>query len=256
MPNFIKLRLINLFSVGATWNYALKLRIIKWIMLGTPIYNSEYVLSNYGVWMKENWKDKTFKLCILGYRNKLDQCLKDINEDFVFLDIGANQGVFSLVAAKNKYCKAFHAFEPNPRLTSFLESNFSFNKLNNYMIHNFAISNATKKSFLDVSATHSGNGELTETKTAIEISCVDRNYLDKIPSDNIFFAKIDVEGSEILVLNELFNSLLSTKIKYIFIEIAQRYQSEIAIQSMLMRNGFKEKSRHQSISSYDALFTR
>jgi FkbM family methyltransferase len=72
-----------------------------------------------------------------------------------------------LVAAKNKYCKAFHAFEPNPRLTSFLESNFSFNKLNNYMIHNFAISNATKKSFLNVSDTHSGNGELTETKTAI-----------------------------------------------------------------------------------------
>ncbi|NDI08771.1 MAG: FkbM family methyltransferase, partial [Actinobacteria bacterium] len=57
-----------------------------------------------------------------------------------FFDIGANQGVFSMIAAKNKHCKNIHEFEPNSNLIEFLESNFLFNNLKNYTIHNFAIS--------------------------------------------------------------------------------------------------------------------
>jgi hypothetical protein len=70
-------------------------------------------MSNYGVWMYNNFNDKTFKLSLLGYRNSLDRIISLIEYPFIFVDIGANQGIFSLVAAKNKNCVALHTFEPN-----------------------------------------------------------------------------------------------------------------------------------------------
>ena len=86
--------------------------------------------------MSNNYSDKTFQLSIMGYRNKLEKFLLSINEQLTFIDIGANQGVFSLVAAKNKNFVEIHAFEPNLKLISYLESNFYINKVNNFFIHN------------------------------------------------------------------------------------------------------------------------
>ena len=128
--------------------------------------------------------------------------------------------------------------------------------MKNYTIHNFAISDKIKKRFLDVSDTHSGKGELTNRETPNEIQCINRAYINEIEDNNLIFAKINVEGSEIHVLNELFGSKLGPRIKFIFTEIAQRYKKDHIIISLLLKNGFIEKHRHRGIKSYDALYIR
>jgi hypothetical protein len=79
-----------------------RLEIIRSIITNQNIEKMGYTLSNYGVWMLSNYFDKTFQLSIMGYRNNFEKILLSINQPLIFIDIGANQGVFSLVAAKNK----------------------------------------------------------------------------------------------------------------------------------------------------------
>ena len=97
--------------------------IIKSIFFNRYITSQNYTMSNYGVWMLNNYNDKTFKLSLMGYRNGLEKIILSLKHPFTFMDIGANQGVFSLVAAKNKYCIQIHTFEPNLSVNKFLEKN-------------------------------------------------------------------------------------------------------------------------------------
>ena len=81
-------------------------------------------------------------------------------------------------------------------------------------------------------------------------------YLDKFLTDlDELFVKIDVEGNEDEVLQELFNSKL--KIKYIFIEISSKYNfNEEYTIKILNTNGFNEVFRKENKISYDALFVK
>ena len=90
----------------------------------------------------------------------------------------------------------------------------------------------------------------------MEVNCVNRFYLDKFLTDvDVLFVKIDVEGNEDEVLQELFNSKL--KIKYIFIEICSKYNfNEEYTIKILNTNGFNEVFRKENKISYDALFVK
>jgi FkbM family methyltransferase len=222
------------------------------------IKKTNFTLSNYGVWMKNNFEDKTFKLSILSYRNKLEKILLKIAEPTIFIDIGANQGVFSLVAGKNKNFIQIHAFEPNINLIPYLQENLLFNKVDNFFIHKVAI--GLKESIVNfsVSPNHSGSGRVSAESSEMKVVCVNRNYLNKvfIRTNVKYFVKIDVEGSEKEVLNELFNSKINLYIKYIFIEINSKFNDENSLIKILVDNGFFEKSRKGDSISFDALFER
>jgi FkbM family methyltransferase len=208
--------------------------------------------------MLNNYLDKTFQLSIMGYRNNLEKILLSINQPLIFIDIGANQGVFSLVAAKNKSFVEIHAFEPNLKLTSYLESNFFMNKVNNFFIHKVAIGPQSTSISFFVPENHSGNGRVSSQKTNMQVVSVNRDYLNKvfIQSNKFYFIKIDVEGSERNVLYELFNSNINSCIKYIFIEINTKFSKEDSLIEMLGSNDFYELSRSGNGVSYDALYTR
>jgi len=234
------------------------LEIIRSIIINQNIEKKGYVLSNYGVWMLSNYSDKTFRLSIMGYRNNLEKILLSIKQPLIFIDIGANQGVFSLVAAKNKNFVEIHAFEPNLKLISYLESNFNINKVNNFFIHKVAIGpQSTSVSFF-VPENHSGNGRVISEKSNMHVICVNQDYLNKVftQSNKLYFIKIDVEGSEHKVLNALFNSSINLYIKYIFIEINIKFSEEDILIKTLRNNDFYEVSRSGNEVSYDALYAR
>lgn len=233
-------------------------QLVRSIITNKYIEDNGYTLSNYGVWMLNNPYDKTFRLSIMGYRNGLEKILLSINEPMIFIDIGANQGVFSLVASKNVNFVQIHAFEPNLNLISFLENNFIRNQINNFLIHAVAIGPQSKSVNFYVPENHSGNGRVSVENSNMKVDCVNRIYLNKnfILSTESYFIKIDTEGSEAVILDELFNSNINMMIKYIFIEINNNFSNETILIKKLKSYGFYQKSKKGNSVSYDALFVR
>jgi FkbM family methyltransferase len=257
IPHTLLERILKIVNLRNLYNsHATNLEIISSIFFNRYITCPNYTMSNYGVWMFNNYNDKTFNLSLMGYRNGLEKIISSLNHPFSFMDVGANQGVFSLVAAKNKYCNSIHTFEPNLNINKFLEKNIEKNNIKNVTIHKSAIGSHIGKRGLFVPDNHSGAGRVSSTIFNMEIDCVNRVYLDEILTDvDTLFVKIDVEGNEDEVLQELLNSKLN--IKYIFIEICSKYNfdEEFTIK-FLNTNGFNEVFRKENKISYDALFIK
>ena len=71
------------------------------------------IKSKYGIIFKENFEDKTFNFCIkASYGFYFWDLLSGISNNFIFIDIGANQGLYTICAAKNKFCSEVYSFEP------------------------------------------------------------------------------------------------------------------------------------------------
>jgi len=52
--------------------------------------------------------------------------IKNLKEDDVFYDIGANYGFYTALASE--FCKEVHSFEPNPRIFEYLKESFKNDK--------------------------------------------------------------------------------------------------------------------------------
>ena len=233
-------------------------KILGAIILNKRLERDGYTLSNYGVWMVNRVYDRTFQASILGYRNKLEKIISSIKEPTTFIDIGANQGVFSLVAAANQSIVKIHSFEPNLKICNCLQLNFAVNNVSKYEIHNVAISTKESQINFFVSENHSGAGRISLTESNMTVQSVNHLYLNSKIAENHtpIFVKIDVEGHELEVLQELFKSKLNVDIKNIFIEIIRHNKNEVLTLQILHENRFVEKFRKSHLSSYDALFTR
>jgi FkbM family methyltransferase len=125
----------------------------------------------------------------------------------VFVDIGANAGYFTLLAAQHVGSEGrVLAFEPNPQLATQLRQNVERSRLSNVAIEETACSDATEAATLylyDVS--NSGRASLSNanagTGGAIQVPCAPLDLIVekyKLPQLNLI--KIDVEGAELKVL--------------------------------------------------------
>lgn len=233
-------------------------QIFKSILFNKFIQDGQFILSNYGVWILNNTKDKSFHLACMGYRNKLDNILRKIKVPIIFLDIGANQGIFSLVAAKNPQIKEVHAFEPNQNICKILKKNFHRNRINKFIIHKKAISRYNGIRFLSFTRSHSGKSKITKTTlNSMKIDSVNRDYLNTkfVNSDLPFFLKIDVEGMEYEVLKEVFSSVLKKQIYYIFIELRNDEKKNKKTIDLLIENSFT-KTFTTKFNMNDTLFEK
>ena len=89
-------------KIYANLKFRIRGKILRIKLKFYELVNKKYVKSTYGVFLKANYRDVTFRLCILGcYGNFYCNRLKNIDEEFIFLDIGANQGIYSLIASQN-----------------------------------------------------------------------------------------------------------------------------------------------------------
>lgn len=146
-----------------------------------------------------------------------------IQENCTVLDIGANAGYYSLVAAKR--AKQVYAFEPSPAIRQQLEKNIAINGIKNISVEPYAVSNEAGKATLYVSANdNSGMSGLqpaanfsgiTETVNTIRID----EWIRSKNSPKINAIKIDVEGAELKVLEGM-KQLLGKDKPPVFIEVA------------------------------------
>lgn len=224
--------------------YILKIKIFK-------LLNIKKIKSRYGIYFINNYQDKTFNLYITAsYGFFLKNFLTNKTNLFNFIDIGANQGLYSICAALNKNCKLIYAFEPIDKTFQLLKKNIEINNVGaKCKLYKKAIANKNKKEEVFFNENHTGKTSLITEKnvfglnlTKIRIDTINHKTLNSIfceKNKNEFVVKIDVEGLEQDVINELFLSKIKNDIHTIFFEYDIRWHNKEKLKDSLIGNGFK-----------------
>jgi FkbM family methyltransferase len=218
--------------------------------------------SVYGVRMQANWADRTFAYCQYGtYGHYLADLLASIDQPFAFLDIGANQGLFSLIAAQNPLCERIVALEPVPETHRLLAANLAHAGLESRALAlNVGLSDTAGTHAITINPVHSGQASLEahmEGRAAcrsIAIELVTMAGLDAhLPPDLPLFVKIDVEGHEPIIIEELLASRHASRVIGIFYEHDNRWTDNATICRALYRAGFAKLKRYGRGKHFDVL---
>lgn len=138
---------------------------------------------------------------------------KYISEGQTFIDIGANIGYYSLLAAKivGENGRVI-SFEPDERNFQDLIHNIGLNTFNNISPYQKAVSLRTGMSRLYLSKDEPGAHSLEECRDTSESLLVYTVKLDEVTKDMpvVDFIKIDTEGHEMSVLKGAHETLLKT----------------------------------------------
>ena len=86
--------------------------------------------------------------------------MNNIEKSYSFLDIGANQGIYSLVASKNKNIKKIYSFEPVPYNFKSLKNNIKLNNSKKINVIKAAISSRNKNKYISFNKFHTGTSSL------------------------------------------------------------------------------------------------
>lgn len=125
--------------------------------------------------------------------------IKNLKQEDVFYDIGANYGFFTYLA--EELCQEVHSFEPIPSLSEIIKNN----SRNNTRVNNLAISNqkGVTKLFMSEST---GLSTINESATKIHTYSYDQAKEIEVKTDSLdaycekfnkpTILKIDVEGAE------------------------------------------------------------
>ncbi|HSF11479.1 MAG TPA: FkbM family methyltransferase [Erythrobacter sp.] len=223
------------------------------------------VRSAYGVLMVPNWQDTTFRYCIFGtYGRDLADLLLGQRDDFVFIDIGANQGLYSLIAAKNPKCRRIIAFEPVPTTHARLAANVALNGGGERTaLHLLAISDSVGEVTINVAPDHTGTATLAGRDDGrpagggVTIETINAPLVDPLLAGDLpMFVKIDVEGLEAVVIAELAKTAAFARVQSIFYEVDDRWASAGEIETLLRGAGFSRFAKYGRGHHYDVLATR
>lgn len=133
----------------------------------------------------------------------------------VIIDVGSNIGI-SVLFFKNKYPQAtIICFEPDPTAFKLLEKNIAINNLQNVQAFNVALSNQTGTITLygevDGLETDQRGNSIIDVWGKQRISCseimVQSACLSSYINQEIDFLKMDIEGAEQMVIEELGDKL-------------------------------------------------
>ncbi len=171
-----------------------------------------------------------------------------LKEGDVFIDIGANIGYFSLIAAIDKKAHVF-AFEPSKREISRIAKNISLNKANDKIVlFPFGISDKSQELVLNISTlAHPGMNSVVDLSEIANVHCKEKakfHPIGTLLTDDILcktrLCKIDVEGYEPLVLEGLRDKMVHLARSVFIVEISPAYLAEINFSKEFIYDFFKE----------------
>lgn len=176
-----------------------------------------------------------------------------LRESDTFIDLGSNEGYFSVIASNiiKEKGKVF-AVEPQIRLLHVIENNIKENNLMNITIVPFGISDKNEKLNLILTPSiNTGSSSFINsfrsvfwTKQLVECISLDELFVRyKIPHTKLI--KIDVEGFDLKVLMGAEYVLKNKLIDYIILEshsvqLSKINQSVIGIDKLLTSFGYKK----------------
>ena len=130
--------------------------------------------------------------------------MKQIRAGSVVLDIGANIGYYTLIAARQVGPQGrVYAFEPDPANFQLLKKNVEQNSYRNVVLVNKAVSSKTRTLRLFRSQTNRGDHRVYDSKDgreSVPIEAVALDDLFKKMDKKVQFIKMDIQGSEALAL--------------------------------------------------------
>lgn len=220
------------------------------------------VRTAYGVWMWPNWADRTFAYCRYGtYGSYLADLLAVIERPFCFLDVGANQGLFSLIAARNPHCRRIVALEPVPQTYHLLTANLALAGLNGRATAlACGLSHRAGTQTIRINPVHSGQATLEDHLGErsgcrdIAITTITLAELGPhLPEDLPLFVKLDVEGHEPVIIEALMESPHAGRVIGLFYEYDARWTDTASIARALYRAGFATLARYGGARHCDLL---
>lgn len=226
---------------------------------------SKYVKSLYGVWLKRRIDDLTWRFAISAkYGYFYSDYLENLT-DCIFIDIGANVGLYSLIAQQNENVKSIYSFEPHPETYQFLSQNIDFNQADKCKAYQLAIADASKKTEIRTKRNHSGVATMRKTSAedvfdnVLEIESIGADELNALiqnPLNLPISIKVDVEGLELSVLTSLLKANFSQQIKSIYYEVDESYLDYKKVKSLLIKHGFQFYAKNGMGQHYDLLYIR
>lgn len=120
----------------------------------------------------------------------------------VFVDLGAHEGYFSLLAATSCPAATIHSIEPLPASQALIRSNIASSGLANVQVHALAIADDDGQRKI-VAREHTGSSHLTDVDPratgALPVQAVSLDtFIKSIGWPNVRFMKIDCEGAELM----------------------------------------------------------
>lgn len=207
-----------------------------------------------------------FKIIGVGNR-KISYLINEIflDNDYYFycdnkrpyiIDCGSNIGI-SILYFKHLYpdCEII-GFEANPYTYEVLQKNMLQNKLKNIKIENLALSDSKSelKFYIDESNYGSLTGSINSNRGGKKELIVNAdklsNYIRNI--DTIDLVKMDVEGAEFNIINDLFNENLISKVNQYIIEYHLNVEGDDSLNTLssflhkFEQNGFRYNIRANS----------
>jgi FkbM family methyltransferase len=174
---------------------------------------------------------------------------------WMIFDIGAYIGIYSLRASRLIGKGIVIAFEPNPISYWWFKENIKLNNVSNVKVLPIALGD--KKGCLDFFAITKGNVEastmvkdhllsgflynehLKVTKVKVPVYTLDEIIQHYVPDKHVDLVKIDVEGSELIVLMGAKESLKRKFIERLVIEVHKDIVNSWELKKMLERFGYK-----------------
>jgi FkbM family methyltransferase len=155
----------------------------------------------------------------------------------IIIDCGANMGT-SVLYFKWLFKNAkVYAFEPDKQIFDVLQYNVSNNKLNDVHLANKAVWIDDQDMFFN--ANNAQSGKLIQDASSIKVKCVRlKTFMQDVKQ--IDFLKLDIEGAELPVLQDISNEL--HRVKHLFIEyhsVADQPQKLSQLLHILEKEGFR-----------------
>ena len=211
------------------------------------LINKKILKTKYGFYMHQNWNDVNFEWILYGKYPKIYlKYIQEIKSPFLFVDIGANLGMFSLSAAQNKFCEKVIAFEPVLQTFEELKKNTIINNFENKItLKNYGIADINGVMSISYDENHSGLSSLkyTPNKSSVfqEVKVLNAIELNKVISKSYkIIVKIDVEGYEEIVIKELIKCNFFEQIDTILYECHDKWTNRKKINNILKKNGFSK----------------
>lgn len=220
-------------------------------------------MTAYGVKLVANWQDNSFQFCMSGAHGwTLAQALRLEASPFVFVDIGANQGLFSILAAQNTNCRRVFSVEPVPSTLRLLRKNIAVARQRRRIsVVPYGISDRDRSVMISVDPRHTGLASVDRPhqggpEQAVALRNAD-DLAHKVRSlGHPICIKVDVEGHEAVVLRELQRVGLLAEARWVFYEVSESWSDPEDLERVLREAGFVSFTPTAQGEHYDVLACR